>query len=145
MERKWSSGVTDEWQQRGRDNQRNGSISSSDKYLNFKGASADTGMWKRGTSPAPPPPPLLLLLLANHLTTLLYLGHSNVLLLPPLADALCHNPPPKKKIGRKEKKSEETVVKETRNFLPNDSRSCFQVFLISNVFLLSDLATSVSG
>lgn len=56
MERKWSSGVTDEWQQRGRDNQRNGSISSSDKYLNFKGASADTGMWKRGTSPAQPHP-----------------------------------------------------------------------------------------
>lgn len=52
-----------------------------DKYLNFKGASADTGMWKLQPSPAPPPPPpLLLLLLANHLTTLLYLGHSNVLL-----------------------------------------------------------------
>lgn len=98
MEGNWSGGVTDEWQQRGRDNQRNGSISSSDKYLNFKGASADRGDVDvpHHPSPAPPPPPLLLLLLANHLTTLLYLGHSNVLLLPPLADALCHNLPPKK-------------------------------------------------
>lgn len=99
MERNWSGGGTDEWQQRGRDNQRNGSIFSSDKYLNFKGASADTGMWKCCTATAQPhpPPPLLLLLLANHHTTLLYLGHSNVLLLPPLADALCRNPPPPKK------------------------------------------------
>lgn len=55
MERNWSGGVTDEWQQGGRDNQRIGSILSSDKYLNFKGASADTGMWKLHPSPAPPP------------------------------------------------------------------------------------------
>lgn len=136
MGRNWSGGVTDEWQQRGRDNQRNGSISSSDKYLNFKGAPTDTGdvdvPHHPSPTPTPPTPPLLLLLLANHLATLLYLGHSNVLLLPPLADALCHNPPhhpnPKKKIGRKEKRSEETGTKEARNFLPNDSRSCFQDF-----------------
>lgn len=61
MERNWSGGVTDEWQQRWRDNQRNGSISSSDKYLNFKGASADMGGGEGGggssaQTPAPPPP-----------------------------------------------------------------------------------------
>lgn len=41
----------------GRDNQRIGSISSSDKYLNFKGACADTGRWELHPSPAPPPSP----------------------------------------------------------------------------------------
>lgn len=105
-----------------RDNQRIGSISSSDKYLNFKGACADTGEVEAPAQPSPPPPPLLLLLLANHLTTLLYLGHSNVLLLPPLAEALCRNPPHHpNKIGREEKISEEAVVTEARNFLPNNS------------------------
>lgn len=59
MERNWSGGVTDEWQQRGSDNQRNGSISSSDKYLNFKGAPTDTGDVDvpHHPSPVPPPPP----------------------------------------------------------------------------------------
>lgn len=50
---RWVAGEMGE--ERGRDNWRNGSISSLYKCLNFKGGTADVGMWKCCTTPPPHP------------------------------------------------------------------------------------------